>query len=77
MGQNFFNTLPLRRQLEELAQCRFMDSSEFNGVDALKGKKIVIVGCGAQGLHQGVGIGLGLRRSGVAWHGVGQHILAR
>ncbi len=61
MGQNYFNTLPLRRQLEELSQCRFMDSSEFNGVDALKGKKIVIVGCGAQGLHQG----LNLRDSGL------------
>ncbi len=61
MNQNYFNTLPLRKQLEELAQCRFMDSSEFNGVEALKGKKIVIVGCGAQGLHQG----LNLRDSGL------------
>ena len=61
MGENYFNTLPLRRQLEELSQCRFMDSSEFYGVKALKGKKIVIVGCGAQGLHQG----LNLRDSGL------------
>ena len=61
MGQNYFNSLPLRLQLEELGQCRFMDSSEFNGVEALKGKKIVIVGCGAQGLHQG----LNLRDSGL------------
>ncbi|CCK78528.1 ketol-acid reductoisomerase [Desulfobacula toluolica] len=61
MGQNYFNTLPLRRQLEELSQCRFMDSSEFKGVEALKGKKIVIVGCGSQGLHQG----LNLRDSGL------------
>lgn len=61
MGQNYFNTLPLRLQLEELGQCRFMDSSEFDGVEALKGKKIVIVGCGAQGLHQG----LNLRDSGL------------
>ena len=38
-----------------------MDASEFNGVEALKGKKIVIVGCGAQGLHQG----LNLRDSGL------------
>jgi ketol-acid reductoisomerase len=36
---NYFNTLPLRIQLEELGKCRFMDSSEFNGVEALKGKK--------------------------------------
>ncbi|WP_306548781.1 ketol-acid reductoisomerase [Desulfobulbus sp.] len=62
MGQNYFNTLPLRLQLEELGKCRFMDISEFeDGVDKLKGKKIVIVGCGAQGLHQG----LNLRDSGL------------
>ena len=61
MGQNYFNTLPLRRQLEELSQCRFMDSSEFNGVEALKDKKIVIIGCGSQGFHQG----LNLRDSGL------------
>lgn len=61
MGQNYFNTLPLRRQLEELGKCRFMDSLEFDGVEALVGKKIVIVGCGAQGLHQG----LNLRDSGL------------
>ncbi len=61
MGSNYFNTLPLRLQLEELGQCRFMDQSEFDGVEALKGKKIVIVGCGAQGLNQG----LNLRDSGL------------
>jgi len=61
MSTNYFNTLPLRRQLEELSQCRFMDASEFNGVEALKGKKLVIVGCGAQGLNQG----LNLRDSGL------------
>jgi ketol-acid reductoisomerase len=62
MGQNYFNTLPLRLQLEELGKCRFMDSSEFaDGVDKLRGKKLVIVGCGAQGLNQG----LNLRDSGL------------
>ncbi|OEU81952.1 MAG: ketol-acid reductoisomerase, partial [Desulfobulbaceae bacterium C00003063] len=61
MGTNYFNTLSLRRQIEELSQCRLMDSSEFDGVEALKGKKIVIVGCGAQGLNQG----LNLRDSGL------------
>ncbi len=61
MGQNYFNSLPLRLQLEELGQCRFMDADEFDGVEALKGLKIVIVGCGAQGLHQG----LNLRDSGL------------
>ncbi|MEE4137289.1 MAG: ketol-acid reductoisomerase [Desulforhopalus sp.] len=61
MAENYFNSLPLRRQLEELSKCRFMDPSEFEGVDYLKGKKVVIVGCGAQGLHQG----LNLRDSGL------------
>jgi ketol-acid reductoisomerase len=62
MGQNYFNTLPLRRQLQELGMCRFMDASEFaNGCEYVKGKKIVIVGCGAQGLNQG----LNMRDSGL------------
>ncbi|MEO0436047.1 MAG: ketol-acid reductoisomerase [Pseudomonadota bacterium] len=62
MGQNYFNTLPLRRQLEQLGKCRFMDSAEFvGGVDILRDKKIVIVGCGSQGLNQG----LNLRDSGL------------
>ena len=61
MGENYFNSLPLRLQIDELGQCRFMESDEFNGVEALRGKKIVIVGCGAQGLNQG----LNLRDSGL------------
>ena len=59
---NYFNSLPLRAQLTQLGQCRFMDPSEFaDGINVLKGKKIVIVGCGAQGLNQG----LNLRDSGL------------
>ncbi|SNR66640.1 ketol-acid reductoisomerase [Lutibacter agarilyticus] len=59
---NYFNTLSLRDKLDQLGRCRFMDSSEFGeGVEALKGKKIVIVGCGAQGLNQG----LNMRDSGL------------
>ncbi|MBO0593300.1 ketol-acid reductoisomerase [Cellulophaga sp. E16_2] len=59
---NYFNTLSLREQLTQLGKCRFMDTSEFSdGVDALKGKKIVIIGCGAQGLNQG----LNMRDSGL------------
>ena len=51
---NYFNTLPLRLQIEELGKCDFMDQSEFsNGVEKLKGKQIVVLGCGAQGLAQG------------------------
>ena len=49
---NYFNTLSLREQLLQLGKCRFMSSNEFaDGVSALEGKKIVIVGCGAQGLN--------------------------
>lgn len=55
MRLNYFNTLPLRVQLEELGKCRFMDRNEFaNGVDYIRDKKIVIIGCGAQGLNQGL-----------------------
>ena len=63
MGQNYFNTLPLRLQLQELGTCRFMDASRIRRrrASTLKGKKIVIVGCGAQGLNQG----LNLRDSGL------------
>ena len=59
--KNYFNTLTLAQKLDQLGRCRFMDSSEFNGVEALKGMKIVVVGCGAQGLNQG----LNLRDSGL------------
>lgn len=59
---NYFNQLSLREQLHQLSQCRFMDQSEFeDGISALEGKKIVIVGCGAQGLNQG----LNMRDSGL------------
>lgn len=58
---NYFNTLPLRLQLQELGKCSLLDPSEYNGVEKLKGKKIVIIGCGAQGLNQG----LNLRDSGL------------
>lgn len=59
---NYFNTLSLAQQLEQLGTCDFMDISEFSdGVKALEGKKIVIVGCGAQGLNQG----LNMRDSGL------------
>ncbi len=59
---NYFNTLSLREKLRQLNQASLMDRSEFSdGVEALKGKKIVIIGCGAQGLNQG----LNLRDSGL------------
>ncbi len=59
---NYFNTLSLSQQLDQLSKCRFMQTSEFqDGVKALNNKKIVIVGCGAQGLNQG----LNMRDSGL------------
>ena len=59
---NYFNTLSLGQKLDQLSKCRFMETSEFeSGVDALKDKKIVIIGCGAQGLNQG----LNMRDSGL------------
>ena len=52
---NYFNTLSHAQKLEAMGQCEFMDGTQFtDGVNALKGKKIVIVGCGAQGLNQGL-----------------------
>lgn len=59
---NYFNSLNLREQLAQLGCCEFMNRAEFaNGCNFLKGKKIVIIGCGAQGLNQG----LNLRDSGL------------
>ena len=60
--KNYFNQLSLSQKIDQLGKCRFMDSSEFsNGVSVLLGKKIVIIGCGAQGLNQG----LNMRDSGL------------
>jgi ketol-acid reductoisomerase len=60
--KNYFNSIPWREARLQLGHCRFMDKDEFSdGTKALQGKKIVIVGCGAQGLNQG----LNLRDSGL------------
>lgn len=59
---NYFNTLSLREKLDQLGVCEFMDGTEFSdGITALEGKDIVILGCGAQGLNQG----LNMRDSGL------------
>ena len=59
---NYFNQISLAEKLYQLGQCRFMNLSEFdNGITALKDKKIVIIGCGAQGLNQA----LNMRDSGL------------
>merc|ERR1719440_1472600 len=48
-------------KLDQLGRCRFMERGEFaDGISKVKGKKFVIVGCGAQGLNQG----LNMRDSG-------------
>ena len=58
---NHFNTLSMAQKLDQLARCRFMSRSEFaSGIEKIAGKRIVIVGCGAQGLNQG----LNMRDSG-------------
>ena len=59
---NYFNQLTLREKIQQLGKCRFMNPSEFSdGINAIEDKKIVIVGCGAQGLNQG----LNMRDSGL------------
>ncbi len=59
---NYFNSLTLREQLAQLGKCEFMAPDEFqDGVNYLKDKKIVVLGCGSQGLNQG----LNLRDSGL------------
>ncbi|CAL4325473.1 Ketol-acid reductoisomerase (NADP(+)) [Buchnera aphidicola (Thelaxes suberi)] len=59
---NYFNNLNFREKNIELKKCRFVLKSEFyENVSYLKNKKIVIIGCGAQGLNQG----LNMRDSGL------------
>ena len=53
--ENYYNSLSREDQLLQLGKCDFMDSADFvNGVEKLKNKNVVIVGCGAQGLNQGL-----------------------
>ena len=59
---NYFNSLTESEKKTQLSKCRFMDLSEFDDDNQiLKNKEIVIVGCGAQGLNQG----LNMRDSGL------------
>ncbi|QJC29490.1 ketol-acid reductoisomerase [Enterobacteriaceae endosymbiont of Plateumaris pusilla] len=59
---NYFNKLNFREKLKNLQKCRLMKFKEFsNGISYLKKKNIVIIGCGAQGLNQG----LNMRDSGL------------
>ena len=59
---NYYNSLTIEEKESQLGKCRFMKSNEFSdGVNVLVDKKIVIIGCGAQGLNQG----LNMRDSGL------------
>lgn len=59
---NYFNSLNFRQRLIQLKQGSFIHQNQFcNQVKFLENKKIVIVGCGAQGFNQG----LNLRDSGL------------
>lgn len=59
---NYFNKLNFRNKLIQLRKCRFMKKNEFSDANNfLKNKKIVIIGCGSQGLNQG----LNMRDSGL------------
>ena len=52
---NYFNSLNESEKKSQLSKCRFMNIDEFqNENNILKEKNIVIVGCGAQGLNQGL-----------------------
>ncbi|QCI24625.1 ketol-acid reductoisomerase [Buchnera aphidicola (Muscaphis stroyani)] len=59
---NYFNKLSFSEKFNQIKQCRFMKRKEFKDKNnILKNKKIVIVGCGSQGLNQG----LNMRDSGL------------
>ena len=60
--KNYFNSLSETEKRDQLSMCRFMNLNEFRQENkSLIGKKIVIIGCGAQGLNQG----LNMRDSGL------------
>lgn len=59
---NYFNKLNLRQKLKNLSKSNFLSNDSFvNSISFLKNKKIVIIGCGSQGLNQG----LNMRDSGL------------
>ena len=60
--KNYFNSLSETEKKDQLSKCRFMNLNEFTKQNKfLINKKIVIIGCGAQGLNQG----LNMRDSGL------------
>ncbi|WP_343128600.1 ketol-acid reductoisomerase [Buchnera aphidicola (Kurisakia onigurumii)] len=71
---NYFNKLNFRQKLIQLRKCRFMKKREFKeSKNFLINKNIVIIGCGSQGLNQGLNmrdsglnVTFALRRSSIA-----------
>ena len=60
--KNYFNTLSPDQKIAQLGKCDFLNPEEFiKGASVLLDKKVVIIGCGSQGLHQG----LNMRDSGL------------
>ncbi|XBC42811.1 MAG: ketol-acid reductoisomerase [Buchnera aphidicola (Kaburagia rhusicola ensigallis)] len=60
--KNYFNLLNFRQKLSNLQQCQLIEKRFFSEKsNVLKNKNIVIVGCGSQGLNQG----LNMRDSGL------------
>ena len=56
MGQNYFNSLPLRRQRQELGTCRFMDAAEFaNGTEKAKAYTIYLISGFPEQFVKGIG----------------------
>lgn len=59
---NYFNALTFMQKLKHLGKCKLVSSNEFlDGLKLLLSKNIVIIGCGSQGLNQG----LNMRDSGL------------
>ncbi|WP_343189451.1 ketol-acid reductoisomerase [Buchnera aphidicola] len=60
--KNYFNSLNFRKKNIQLKKCNFLNNNDFiDGINILKNKKIVIIGCGSQGINQG----LNMRDSGL------------
>ncbi|AKC60142.1 ketol-acid reductoisomerase [Blochmannia endosymbiont of Polyrhachis (Hedomyrma) turneri] len=59
---DYFSTLTFLQKVKHLKRCRFIHRSEFSKVVGyLQTKKVAIIGCGSQGLNQG----LNMRDSGI------------
>ena len=48
---NYFSSLSFKEKIKQLGYCRFMDPSEFNGVEKLKGNFLLIHGTADDNVH--------------------------